>query len=218
MFQLGGRGDADPVRGVSAAEQPAYRTTLQLNGGSGDVDVRACPGSVSAVLERLTRSYREQGALAFHLAGEQLGWGVVLQNGRVIRLLAASAGQRQACLLFRFDQTDRNFSRSAEAAPALPPGLPAYPGSRVTRLMRNEATGTSVAFSTAVAGGPEVQRYFHRALSDAGWTGALGPRDEASGVYLKGPELMCVTVLSAGIPGQCVITVLHRRLKAKPDA
>ncbi|MCX6996535.1 MAG: hypothetical protein NTV49_05505 [Kiritimatiellaeota bacterium] len=75
-----------------------------------------------------------------------------------------------------------------------------------------------MACSTAMADGGDVQRYFHRALSEAGWAGALGPQDEASGVYLKGPELLCVTVLSAGIPGQCVITLLHRRLKAKPDA
>ncbi|MCX6996534.1 MAG: hypothetical protein NTV49_05500 [Kiritimatiellaeota bacterium] len=89
VFQFGGRGDTDPVRAVSAAEHPVYQTTLQLNGGSGAVDVRACPGSVSAVLERLMGAYREQGALAFGLSGEQLGWGVVLYNVRVIRLLAA---------------------------------------------------------------------------------------------------------------------------------
>jgi|GEM_PF-1818785 len=213
-----GHGDSDPVRGLAPDAQPAYQATLQLNGGTGGVDVRVCPGSVAAVLERLIGAYREQGALAFCQSGDRLGWGVVLQNGRVIRLLAAQVGRRPSCLLFRFEQSEQNFTHSENETPALPPGLPAYPGSRLTRLLRNADTGTSLAFSSATADPAEVLGYMQRALTDAGWTPALGARDETSGVYLKGSELMCVTVNSAGKSGRCVITVLHRRLKAKPDA
>ena len=218
VFLPGGSAGADPAAVVSPVELPAYRANLQLNGGAGVVEVRPCPGSVADALEKLMRSYRERGALAFCSAGKQLGWGVVLYEGRVIRLLATSAGRRNTCLLFRFDQAKQDFSRAAEAPPGLPPDWPSYPGSRVTRWLRNEATGTSLVLAKVRAEIPEVQDFYFRALSGAGWAPALGPRDQTSGVYLKGSEMMCVHVVSTGLPGQCVITLLHRRLKSKPDA
>ncbi len=214
VFERWGVRSNDPVRVLMVGGHPAYTTAMKLNGGAGELEVYQVEGSPPQVLERLTAGYRALGAQVFCVSGAKLGWGVVLDGGRVIRLLAANMGLHNTCMLFRMEQTEAEFARSQQTpAHPLPPDVPVFPGARWTQAIENEAASSTTATATVGADPAAVLRYYAEALPRAGWTSGLGPRDQTSCLYVRGSELLAVNANSTGVRGQTVVIFLHKRLK-----
>jgi len=187
---------------------------MKLNGGAGALEVYQVEGTPPQVLERLTAGYRALGAQVFCVSGAKLGWGVVLYEGRVIRLLVSNMGQHNTCMLFRIEQTEAEFARSQGVPTApLPPTVPLYPGTRWTQSIENEDAHSMTATATVGAEPNAVLRYYAETLPSAGWAPGLGPRDQASSLYVRGAELLAITANSTGVRGQTVVIFLHKRLK-----
>lgn len=213
VFESWGARSSDPVRALMVGEHPAYTTAMKLNGGAGTLEAYQVEGTPPQVLERLTAGYRALGAQVFCVSGAQLGWGVVLYEGRVIRLLVTNMGQHSTCMLFRIEQTEAEFARSQGTPPApLPPGVPLYPGTRWTQSIENESANSTTATATVGADPTAVLRYYAEALPAAGWQPGLGPRDQATGLYVRGSELLVVNANSTGVRGQTMVIFLHKRL------
>jgi hypothetical protein len=214
VFERWGARANDPVRAIMAGEHPAYTTAMKLNGGAGSLEVYQVEGSPPQVLERLTAGYRALGAQVFCVSGPKLGWGVVLDGGRVIRLLAAHMDQRNTCMLFRMEQTEAEFARSQQApARPLPPDVPLFPGLRWTQAIENDAAHSTTATATVGADPNSVLRYYAEAMRNAGWKPGLGPRDQASDIYVRGAEILAINANSTGVRGQTVVIFLHKRLQ-----
>ncbi|TAN38327.1 MAG: hypothetical protein EPN23_02715 [Verrucomicrobia bacterium] len=205
---------SDPVRAVMVGEQAAYHTAMELNGAAAGMEVYGCAGSPSKVLERLIAAYQALGAQAFCVSGDKLGWGVVLLDGRVIRLLVADTGQHGMSTLFRLNQSEADFARSQQPpTAALPPSVPTFPGSQWTQTIRNETANSTVATATVTADPTAVLRYYAGAMPQAGWQPGLGSHDEISGIYVRGRDLLLVAANSTGVRGRTVVILLHKRLK-----
>lgn len=215
IFERWGTRGHDPIRAIMVGEHPAYTAPMKLNGGAGEMEIYQVEGTPPQVLERLTTGYRALGAQIFCVSGPKLGWGVVLDGGRIIRLLAAKTGQHNTCTLFRMEQTETEFTRSSQVPPAhpLPPDIPEYPGTRWTQAIANDAAHSTTATGTVGADPISVLRYYAEAMPRAGWTPGLGPRDQASSLYMRGQELLLVSANSTGVRGQTVVIFLHKRLK-----
>ena len=214
VFERWGARGSDPVRAVMIGENTAYHTAMELNGAAAGMEVYGCDGSPPKVLERLITAYQALGAQAFCVSGDKMGWGVALLDGRVIRLLVADTGQRGMSTLFRLDQSEADFARSQRPPTvALPPNIPTFPGSQWTQTIRNETANSTVATATVGADPTAVLRYYAEEMPRAGWQPGLGPRDEVSGMYVRGRELLLVAANSTGVRGRTVVIVVHKRLK-----
>jgi hypothetical protein len=214
VFERWGVRGHDPVRALMVGEQPAYTAPMKLNSGAGDMEVFMCEGSPAKILERLVGGYQALGAQVFCVSGPKLGWGLVLHDGKIIRLLVANTGQRNTSTVFRLEQSEAEFSRSQQVpARPLPGDVPVFPGSRWTQAIRNEAARSTVATATVGADANTVLRYYADVLPRAGWLPGLGPRDQASGLYMRGTELLLVNANSTGVRGQTVVILLHKKLK-----
>ncbi len=214
IFERWGARGHDPIRNLMVGEQPAYSAPMQLNNGAGAMEVFMCEGSPSRILERLYTAYQALGGQVFCVSGAKLGWGVVLLDGKIIRLLVAHTGQRNTSTVFRIEQSEADFARSLQApARPLPADVPAFPGSRWTQAIRNDAARSTVATATVGADANTVLRYYADVLPRAGWLPGLGPRDQASGLYMRGSELLLVNANSTGVRGQTVVILLHKKIK-----
>lgn len=214
VFESWGARSVDPVRAIMVGEQAAYHTTMAINGGAGALEVYACEGSPAQIFEKLIPAYQTLGGQAFCVSGEKLGWGIVLLDGRVIRLLVANTGRHNTSTLFRIEQSEADFLRSQQPPPAaLPPDVPVYPGSRWTQAIHNDAANSTVATATVGADPNTVLRYYAEEMPRAGWQAGLGPRDTVSGIYLRGREMLVVSANSTGVRGQTVVILLHKQLK-----
>ena len=214
VFERWGARGNDPVRALMVGEHPAYTTAMKLNGGAAELEVYQVEGTVPQALERLISGYRALGAQVFGVSGAKLGWGIVLDGGHVIRLLAANMGAHNTCMIFRMEQTAQEFARSQGVPPApLPPDIPVFPGARWTQTIENEAAHSMTATATVGADPISVLRYYAEALPHAGWTPGLGPRDQASSMFVRGSEILVVNANSTGVRGQTVVIFLHKRLK-----
>jgi hypothetical protein len=214
VFERWGARSNDPVRALMVGEHPAYTTAMKLNGGAGSLEIYQVEGTPPQALERLTAGYRALGAQVFCVSGPQLGWGLVLDGGRVIRLLVTNMGEHHTSMLFRMEQTEQEFARSQQApVQPLPPDVPLYPGTRWTQSIDDEAANSTTATATVGADPVAVLRYYAETLPNAGWKPGLGPRDQASGIYVRGSELLVVNANSTGVRGQTVVIFLHKRLK-----
>ena len=214
VFERWGTRGNDPVRALMVGEHPAYTTAMKLNGGAGQLETYQVEGTPPQVLERLTAGYRALGVQIFCVSGPKLGWGLVLDDGRVVRLLVADMGQHNTCMLFRMEQTEQEFARSQQTpVQPLPADVPVFPGTRWTQSIENDAARSTTATATVGADPGAVLRYYAEALPQAGWTPGLGPRDQASGIYMRGTEMLVVNANSTGVRGQTVVIFLHKRLK-----
>jgi hypothetical protein len=214
VFERWGSRGSDPVRAVMIGENVAYQTAMKLNGAAADMEVYGCEGSPAKILERLITAYQTLGAQAFCVSGQKMGWGVALLDGRVIRLLVADTGQRGMSTLFRIEQSEADFARSQQRpTAALPPSIPTFPGSQWTQTIRNETANSTEATAQVAADPTAVLRYYAEEMPRAGWQPGLGPRDETSGMYMRGRELLLVAANSTGVRGRTVVIVLHKRLK-----
>jgi hypothetical protein len=214
IFERWGVRGHDPVRNLMIGEQPAYSAPMKLNNGAGEMEVFMCEGSPSKILERLVTAYQALGGQVFCVSGGKLGWGLVLLDGKLIRLLVANTGQRNSSTVFRIEQTESEFARSRQVpARPLPGDVPVFPGSRWTQAIRNEAARSTVATATVGADANTVLRYYADVLPRAGWVAGLDPRDQASGLYTRGAELLLVNANSTGVRGQTVVILLHKKLK-----
>ena len=214
VFERWGARGNDPVRAIMVGEHPAYTAAMKLNGGAAELEVYQVEGTVPQALERLISGYRALGAQVFGVSGAKLGWGVVLDGGHVIRLLAANVGAHNTCMIFRMEQSEREFARSQGVPSApLPPDIPVFPGTRWTQTIENEASHSMTATATVGAEPVSVLRYYFETLPRAGWRPALGPRDQASGMFVRGSEILAVNANSTGVRGQTVVIFFHKRLK-----
>jgi hypothetical protein len=214
VFERWGARSADPVRAIMVGNNAAYHTAMAINGGAGDLEVYACEGSPAQILEKLIPAYQAMGGQAFCVSGAKLGWGIVLLDGRAIRLLVANTGRHNTSTLFRLEQSEAELVRSQQTPVApLPSDIPVYPGSRWTQTIHNDAANSTMATATVGAEPQSVMRYYAEEMPRAGWQAGLGPRDTASGIYLRGRELFLVSANSTGNRGQTVVILLHKHLK-----
>lgn len=214
VFERWGVRGNDPVRALMVGEQPAYTAPMKLNNGAGDMEVFMCEGSPAKILERLITGYRALGAQVFCVSGPKLGWGLVMLDGKIIRLLVANTGQHNTSTVFRIEQSEAEFGRSQEVpARPLPNDIPVFPGSRWTQAIRNDAARSTVATATVGADANTVLHYYADVLPRAGWLPGLGPRDQASGIYVRGSEVLLINANSTGVRGQTVVILLHKKLK-----
>ena len=214
VFERWGARSDDPARALMVGEHPAYTTTMKINGGACALEVYQVEGTPPQVLERLTAGYRALGAQVFCVSGAQLGWGMVLDGGRVVRLLVSNVGRHNTSMLFRMEQTEQEFARSQQVpAHPLPSEVPLYPGLRWTQAIENEATDSTTATATVGAVPAAVLRYYAETLPAAGWKPGLGQRDQATSLFVRGSELLAVDANSTGVRGQTVVIFLHKRLK-----
>ena len=214
VFERWGLRGHDPIRALMVGEHPAYTTAMKLNGGAGEMEIYQVEGTPPQALERLTTGYRALGAQVFCVSGPKLGWGIVLDGGRVFRLLAANTGKHNTCMIFRMEQTEAEFARSQrQPALPLPADIPLYPGLRWTQTIENEAAHSTTATATVGVEPNTVLRYYAETLARAGWTPGLGPRDQASSIFTRGAELLAINAKSTGVRGQTMIIFIHKRLK-----
>ena len=215
VFESWGTRESDPVKAVMVGEQAAYQTGMELNGAKADMEVYGCTGSVPQVLEKLIVAYQALGAQAFCVSGNKMGWGVVLMDGRVIRLLVAETGQHGRSMLFRIAQSENDYAQSQHPpVAALPADVPVFPGSQWTQTIHNDSANSTLATATVGANPNAVLQFYADEMSRAGWQPGLGPRDENSGLYVRGREILLVTANSTGIQGRTVVILLHKRLKS----
>jgi len=214
IFERWGLRGSDPIRALMVGEHPAYTAPMRINNGAGGMEVFMCEGSPARILERLITGYRALGAQVFCVSGPQLGWGLVLFDGKIIRLLVANTGRHNTSTVFRIEQAEAEFGRSQQVpARPLPDDVPVYPGARWTQAIRNDAAHSTVATATVGADAKTVLRYYADAMPRAGWQPALGPRDQSSGVYLRGSAMVLINANSTGVRGQTVVILLHKKLK-----
>ena len=70
-----------------------------------------------------------------------------------------------------------------------------------------------IATATVGADPASGLRYYADEMPRAGWQAGLGPSDQASGIYLRGREMLVVGANSTGIRGQTMLILLHKNLK-----
>jgi len=213
------RGYAD--RGYVAPEQlgwtAAYTTVVQLNGGSGQVEILESRADLDRTLGLMRDAYRRMGARCFIYPGDLAAWGLVFVQGRVIRFLAFAPLSGRQTLLLRLDQSEDDFLTSLH-----PPtdhaleDLPGYPGLRPVQCTVDEGTRTALQVAEVDAPPDEVHFRYAESMAAAGWTPALPlpsqQRDPSRfTLYLKGTELCLVSVRAGGGPRQAVLTLIRKR-------
>lgn len=197
----------------------AYAAPFVLNGGRADVEVWSAPESLSAALARLRDEAKRQGGIAAFFPGTAMAWGLSTGGGRVSRILLAEMEGGRQTLVFRFSQTEAVFRQTAAGLrnAALPDNLPVYPGARAEFIAVNEQSGVTFAvFTVPGAAVADARAYLARALEQAGWIPALGAAAAAypgMGFYTRRNALCGWTAKLSGNGGDCVVTLLHRRLK-----
>ncbi|MCX7005905.1 MAG: hypothetical protein NTY53_01395, partial [Kiritimatiellaeota bacterium] len=214
IFERWGTRGHDPIRALMLGEHPAYTTSMKLNGSAGELEVYMCEGSPAKILERLAAGYQALGAQVFCVSGPKLGWGLVMDGGRIIRFVVANTGQHNSSTVFRIEQSEAEFARSQRAPTMpLPADVPIFPGVRWTQSIQNEAAHSTIATATVSVDANTVLHYYADMLPRTGWTPGLGPRDQASGIYVRGSEMLLVNANSSGVRGQTVVIFLHKHLK-----
>jgi hypothetical protein len=217
------RGHAE--RGYVAPERlgwaPAYRTRIRLNGGRGELDLLDNRASLQASLHQLHQAYETLGGQCFFYSSGYNAWGVVLVQGRVIRLFAFQLETDRQTLVMRLDQSEEDFLASQQVPQrhALE-SLPGHPGLRPTHLSADEGSGMALQVGRLNEVPDDVYAYYAEALDRDGWTAALplpSHQREPSGfmLYARGREICLVRVQSSGQARETVLTLVYKKLDSK---
>ena len=211
---------------ATSAGQPgwdlAYRTTLRLNGGSGELEVLGAGMEPTDALRTLRDCYRGMGAQVFVAGGESMGWGMVLLGERVIRLLVTPVGEPHECIVFRYEQSRAEFLKSGAPLDGRQLAeLPDAPGSRPLLYAADEESGLALEVSSAPASPEEALSFFDSALVSQGWM-ALVPSDgrippPQGSLYRRGGAL-CAVQAAPDEAGGVRITRMLKKFKAREES
>ena len=94
------------------------------------------------------------------------------------------------------------------------PDVPLYPGSRVTRFMRNQDTRTALETAMTSASPSAVAAFYATTLKRAGWGLPLPPRGDDEGglwLFVKGQDVCCVQAQRTDSDSETRVTLLHKR-------
>jgi len=174
----------------------AYATSVDINGGKGEMKISGVDAAFDTVVERLrvTVFAGHEKSLA---VGDGLAFGFVRNNDVVVRILATEIGNR--CVVFRLEQTPAEFSRSRKPSTSRILGsLPAFPGSITVLSAGDSDRGTAMEISRANSDPGTIHAYIGSGLRRDGWIQVPGatssPAGVAAAVYARGKEICCVLV------------------------
>lgn len=207
--------------GGASAGQPgwnlAYRASLEINGGPGDLEVLGSGFDARETLRLLERNYRALGARVMVAGGDLLGWGLAAREGYVTRFLVVPSGRTAECVVYRLTQTVEEFRQSLAPPDRHRVGeIPVLPGSRPQWSLRNETASSAVELSTATGWTPAaaVSR-LAAALASEGWTTPVPLAEDGNAplarLYVRGRDLAVIQA-TPGPEGIHVIR-LYKRLK-----
>ena len=172
----------------------AYSTEMNLNGNPAKVQVWASSDSFARTVGKLQDAWRARGFPEAFVAGEVMGYGMVLEGRMVIRYLIVDPGGDDHVMITQTAQTIEAFHRGNKrgAAEALKQ-IPAYPGSKEISFMRDEQTRLATAVSESSDHPWPILSWYDRKMETAGWiiplTSGAGAR-----VYVKDGAKAIVSV------------------------
>ena len=210
FMRLGGSGWNRSAQGLGASE--VYRAQLRINGGGGELTVLGWDSDFASVIARLSRAY---GLSPSRFAvGDGMALGVVRNSSHVVKLLWVDAAPR--CVLFRLEQTDDQDVQSGKPpARHMLDSVPAFPASTPAFYMENADTGTGFEMSRAVSDPAAIQAFYGSTLKSDGWTSPFttrfaGPVPLPVRVYVKGKEILLISVMSSGRAEGSIISLLRK--------
>jgi len=191
-------GTGDTAAGGSGLDKTGYSAAMTLNGGSGGMQILGFDGDYdSAVAElRATLFAGHEERLA---AGDGLAFGIIRKEDRIIRVLVTQMNGK--CILFRFEQSIEEFSRSRrEASSTIMQGLPVYPGSVPLFSAGHKDTDTTIEISSANTDQETAWNFVDASLRQSGWTTIQKPGQLANqeadrvGLYVRNNSVCCAIV------------------------
>jgi hypothetical protein len=204
---------------ASIGGRMAYESTVQVNGGEGQLEVFHFAKGVDEVTAELIRALGQRASVS--RAGSMV-LVTIREHGRVIRFLVLRVSSRVETLVFKLDQTASQFESSREPpAEHLVKAVPSYPGSTPEFFVEDTRRGTGLAVATAPVSPHAVHAHFARELPAAGWRPLLpvSPADPETDppmtIFQRDQDLCSVLVTAADAPGSARITVLHKRQSVK---
>ena len=212
FFRWGAVGASN--RAIEAAGgKIAYAADITLNGGDAELTLFSFQKPLAEVVQELRRAFGD-GDFAYQ--GGTLAQAAVKAEGRVLRLAALRLDSYGQTLVFKVDQSQREFD--ASQTPAQRPeseGIPSYPGSTPVFYAADKNAQMSLSVETAAGVTESIRPALSAQLAASGWTPAIPARKPkpASGmdVFLKNGEVCCLLVSPSSKPGEARITLLHKK-------
>jgi hypothetical protein len=183
---------------------------MSLNGHKVDVDVRACETD----LDGIRQAWGRPGAAGRFVAGDGLGIGETTRDGRPVRFVALSPrGDAAPAVAVPVERSEAGRAAAASGGRHEIPGIPLYPGSRVTTSMLNQDTRTAFELVAAPGAPAEVMAFYETSLRRLGWEQPFPGGGEAGrvAVFAKGADLCCVQTRSGSSDGETKVSLLHKQ-------
>lgn len=190
----------------------AYKTGVILNGGAGQLTVLSFDQSIGEVVRELGQIFNT-GNITY--SGGEMAFASINFNGRVIRLVIVRLDDYMQTIVFKLEQSAREFKLSSESpAGHLTKNMPAYPESEPVFYGMDENTRMSMALSRTRSAPAAVYDFFESRLTASGWISAVPTaRKRINGVaiYMRENEIGCVCVDPSNVSGESRIMLLYKR-------
>lgn len=196
-----------------AGAEEGYRAKMLINGGSAQLTVLGMGSDFEAAASRLEKLC-VPGEGGIFQRGDNMAFGMMRGKDRVERYLLVGFSGRP--VVFRLDQSTSEFELSGKPPDRHMMADEAFfPGSVPALYLANDDTGTGLEISRATADPGAVMNHFAATLKGEGWMSPLpslasSAVGSAMGFYVRGKELLCVSV-TPGLQGRgSLVTVMRK--------
>ena len=185
-----------------------YAAVMQVNGGRAEVSVVACDRGVEGV--RSAFASLPPGESRYQ-AGESLGFGVAIKDGRTVRVVTLTPREGGRPLLVSVSQSEAQARASREPVRHQIMGVPVPERASVLSYVRNDDTRTVLERLTARRPREGLVRFYEEAMRRSGWARMFrSAAGDGLLVYVKGADLCCVRVSGEDSDGDSQVTLLHK--------
>ena len=193
----------------------AYSTKMDINGRPADVQVWSSPDRFFRSMAKLQDAWRARGIREGFVAGQEMGWGMVVEDDRLIRYLVINMEGRAGTVVYQTSQKieDARASMKRKSVPQME-AVPTYPGAKPLSYLADKDSGMEVEVTETRAPVFQVVNWFDGQMDSLGWKNDV--MAEGSRIYQKG-QLRMYLGLKRGETGGTVISSVFKKsgLKSK---
>lgn len=198
----------------------AYEADVSINGSRGHISVLGFSDprdTTSADIQRILKlpQTRHPGATPTTTI-----WNLKGANS-VTRLILLRIPAKQKLLAIIIRQSSAEYKKSRNCILQPYSAIPAYPGSTPKFIVQNHDTDMTVATSSAAAPPEAIRQFYFHQLKTSGWQTYLSsPRGPVADmtIYQRGSEICCIFAAPAKNRQLSNITIVHKKLTAKPNS
>ncbi len=192
------------LNAVGLPWEPAYKTTMSINGQRNDVEVYSARWN-EPVVEQLAAQFKLQGATVRIGKGPDGGAiGMAQWDGGKARILVVPAVDQANQMIFLF------YPAKGAAQQAHSP-IPEYPRGTTLKTVVNEDSKTFCASLETPDSAERVVRYYVEELSRDGWSPMLPLPLSGGMLYFHRREQTCCVLANEGNNGATTVTVLVKK-------